>query len=51
MTARFLFLLIEAIRRKPVSPEREGMVHFIGMALMFLLMIAVTVQDVFKLVQ
>ncbi|MDE6086846.1 MAG: RIP metalloprotease RseP, partial [Oscillospiraceae bacterium] len=49
--ARFLFLLIEAIRRKPVSPEREGMVHFIGMALMFLLMIAVTVQDVFKLVQ
>lgn len=49
--ARFLFLLIEAIRKKPVSPEREGMVHFIGMAVMFLLMIAVTVQDVFKLVQ
>lgn len=49
--ARFLFLLIEAIRRKPVSPEREGMVHFVGMALMFLLMIAVTCQDIFKLVQ
>ncbi|MDE6730575.1 MAG: site-2 protease family protein [Oscillospiraceae bacterium] len=49
--ARFLFLLIEAIRRKPVSPEREGMVHFIGMALMFLLMIVVTVQDISKLVQ
>ncbi|MDE5755178.1 MAG: RIP metalloprotease RseP [Oscillospiraceae bacterium] len=49
--ARFLFLVIEAIRRKPISPEREGMVHFIGMALMFLLMIAVTFQDIFKLVQ
>lgn len=49
--ARFMFLLLEAIRRKPISPEREGMVHFIGMAVMFLLMIAVTFQDIFKLVQ
>ncbi|MBD5142393.1 MAG: site-2 protease family protein [Oscillospiraceae bacterium] len=48
--ARFVFLLLEAIRRKPISPEREGMVHFIGMAVMFLLMIAVTFQDIFKLV-
>ncbi len=47
--ARFVFLAIEGIRRKPVSPEREGMVHFAGMAVLFLIMIAVTVQDIFNL--
>jgi len=47
--ARFAFLLVEAIRRKPISPEREGMVHFVGMALLFLVMIAVTFQDIFNL--
>ena len=44
--SRFVFLLIEAIRRKPISKNREAMVHFIGMAALFLLMILVTVQDI-----
>lgn len=43
---RFVFLLIEAIRRKPVPKNREAMVHLIGMAALFLLMILVTVQDI-----
>ena len=47
--ARFVFLAIEAIRHKPVPPEKEGMVHFAGMALLFLVMIAVTIQDIFNL--
>lgn len=47
--ARFVFLLVEAIRRKPVPPEKEGMVHFAGMAVLCLLLIAVTVQDIFHL--
>ena len=47
--ARLVFLLIEGIRRKPVSPEKEGMIHFAGMALLFLVMIAVTIQDIFNL--
>ena len=47
--ARFVFLVIEAVRRKPVSPEKEGMVHFAGMAVLFLIMIAVTIQDIFNL--
>ena len=46
---RLIFLIIEAIRRKPVPPEKEGMVHFIGLAALMLLMIAVTVSDVVKL--
>lgn len=47
--ARFLFLLIEAIRRKPIKAEYEGMVHFIGFAALMLLMIVVTFQDVGRL--
>lgn len=43
---RFVFLVIEAIRRKPVKAEVEGMVHFAGMALLMILMIVVTVNDV-----
>ena len=47
---RFLFLLIEAIRRKPVKPEHEGIVHLIGMALLMLLIVAVTFSDIKKLI-
>lgn len=47
--ARFVFLLVEAIRRKPAKPEVEGMVHFVGFALLMLLMVVVTFNDVIKL--
>lgn len=36
---RILFVLIEIIRGKPISPEREGVIHFVG--LIFLLSIGV----------
>ncbi len=47
---RFVFLIIEAIRRKPVKPEVEGMVHFAGFALLMLLMLVVTFNDIARLV-
>ncbi len=43
---RLVFLIIEAIRRKPIKAETEGMVHFAGFALIMLLMIIVTFNDV-----
>lgn len=43
---RLIFLIVEAIRRKPVKPEHEGLVHIIGLVLLFALMIAVTFNDV-----
>lgn len=46
---RLVFLIIEAIRKKPVPPEKEGMVHFIGLTALMLLMIVVTVSDVIKI--
>lgn len=43
---RLVFLLIEAVRGKPVNREAEAMVHFAGILLLFGLMIFVTIQDV-----
>ena len=46
---RLVFLIIEAIRRKPVPREKEGMVHAIGLGLLFLLIIIITFKDVVRL--
>ncbi len=46
---RIFFLLIEMIRRKPIPPEKEGMIHFIGLMLLLLLMVFVTSSDIYKL--
>ncbi|ANY75525.1 RIP metalloprotease RseP [Paenibacillus ihbetae] len=48
--SRLVFLGIEALRGKPIDPNREGMVHFIGFAMLFLLMIAVTYNDILRLI-
>lgn len=47
--SRFLFMLLEAIRRKPVRPEREAMVHLVGMMFLFAVMIFFTFRDVLNL--
>lgn len=47
---RFLFLIIEAIRRKPLKPEIEGIVHLIGFGLLMVLMLVVTFGDISKLI-
>lgn len=47
---RVFFLLIELIRRKPVPPEKEGMVHFVGLALLMILILVVTAGDIYKLI-
>ena len=43
---RLLFLLLEVIRGKRIDPDKEGMVHFVGMMLLFALMIFVLFNDV-----
>lgn len=43
---RIIFLIIEAIRRKPIKPEHEGLVHFIGLAALLLLMVVITFNDI-----
>ena len=44
-----LFILIELIRGKPVDPKVENIIHSIGMALLMLLMLVVTINDIIKL--
>lgn len=46
---RLLFLIVEAIRRKKIDPEKEGMVHAIGMVLLLLLMAVIMFNDIRKL--
>lgn len=46
---RLFFMLIEMIRRKPIPPEKEGMVHAIGMMLLFGLIIFVSFNDIMRL--
>lgn len=46
---RLLFVGIEAVRGKPVDPQKEGLVHVIGFALLMLLMIVVTWNDIQRL--
>ncbi|WP_158737724.1 RIP metalloprotease RseP [Alteribacillus sp. YIM 98480] len=45
---RLLFIFAEAVRGKPIDPQKEGMIHFIGFALLFLLMLVVTWNDINK---
>jgi regulator of sigma E protease len=46
---RLVFLIAEAIRRKPVKPEVEGYIHFAGFVCLMLLVVVVTFNDVSRL--
>jgi regulator of sigma E protease len=47
--SRLVFLAVEGVRRKPLPREKEGMIHFIGFALLIGLMVIITFQDVLRL--
>ncbi|MFS0727878.1 RIP metalloprotease RseP [Paenibacillus sp. 1P07SE] len=49
--SRLIFIGFEAVRGRPVDPNRESMVHFIGFAMLMLLMLAVTYNDILRLVR
>ncbi len=46
---RLIFLILEAIRKKPVPREKEGMVHFVGIVLLMILMVVILFNDIRKL--
>lgn len=43
---RLAFLVMEAVRRRPLDPRREGLVHLVGFALLLILLLSLTVRDV-----
>ena len=43
---RLVFLLLEVLRRgKRIDPEKEGMVHFVGLMLLMALMLVVMFNE------
>lgn len=43
---RLVFILVEVLRGKRVSPEREGMVHMVGFVVLLGLMVLITFRDI-----
>lgn len=46
---RLVFLIVEAIRGKPVAREKEGMVHFIGFVILMIIMALVMFNDIARI--
>ncbi len=45
---RLFFLIIEGLRGKRIDPEKEGFIHFVGFAILILLILFVTYQDLIR---
>ncbi len=48
---RLVFLAVEAVRGKPVPPEKEGMVHFAGFVVLMIVMVLVMFNDISRLLK
>lgn len=46
--SRIVFLLVELVRGKPIDPDKEGFIHFVGFVLLISLMLIVTYRDIIK---
>lgn len=46
---RLIFMFVEVLRGKPVPPEKEGLVHFIGFVALMILMVFVLYNDLAKI--
>lgn len=49
--SRIMFGIIEAIRKKPIAPEKEGFIHWIGFMFLMLLIVLVTFNDIVRLIK
>jgi regulator of sigma E protease len=45
---RLFFIFIEMIRRKPINPKKEGVIHTVGLVLLLLFMAIVSISDIIK---
>ena len=48
---RLLFILVEVVRGKPIPPEKEGIVHFVGFVVLMIFMIFVMYHDIARLMR
>ena len=47
---RLVFLIIEAVRGKPIDPDKEGRVHFAGFVLLMILMVVILFNDILRII-
>ncbi len=47
---KLLFLLVEGVRGRPVPPEKEGIVHLVGFALLAMLAVVVMYNDILRII-
>ena len=48
---RLLFLLVEVVRGKPIPPEKEGVVQFVGFVGLMMFMVFVMYNDISRLIR
>ena len=48
---KLLFLIVEGVRGRPVPPEKEGIVHLVGFALLAMLAVAVMYNDIMRIIK
>lgn len=46
---RLFFMIIEAIRKKPVSPKVENVIHSVGLVLLMILMVVISFNDIVRI--
>ncbi|NLJ72594.1 MAG: RIP metalloprotease RseP [Syntrophomonadaceae bacterium] len=47
--SKIVFATIEGVRKKPISPEKEGFIHWLGFLFLMLLIVVVTYNDILRL--
>lgn len=47
--SRLMFLGFEGVRGTPVDPSKENFIHLVGLALLLLLMVVITYQDIVRM--
>lgn len=47
---RILFMIFELIRRKPIPPEKEGIIHAIGLILLLIFAVLISAKDIMMLI-
>jgi len=47
--SRLMFLVLEGLRGRPVDPQKESFIHFIGFAFLIVLMIVIAYKDLVRL--
>lgn len=47
---RLVFLIVEVFRGKPIPPEKEGIVHLVGIILFFILTVFIFYNDIMRIV-